>query len=500
MTQYSLLAPFKHLSQRVRQLSAWSWGAIVLLCTILAASPSSSYAQSELPELGNRTSGLVSTDKEYELGRAWLRSLRSQVPTLEDPLILDYIRDLAYRLAPNSQLEDSRLEFVIVDSNSLNAFAVPGGIIGINGGLFLHAQTEGQFASVIAHELAHLSQRHFARRLERNQRNQPLAMAGLLASLIVAAAAGGDAGMAALATSQAYNLQQQLNYSRENEQEADRIGIATLAASGIDPRAMPAMFESMMRSNRFGQHVPEYLRTHPLSQSRVSDARNRAEQYPPRAYREDVEYYFMKSRVMLHYADSSEAARTIFKSLMESGENQSTRGARYGYVLASIKSGKLEDAERELNSLLKLYPNRISILILQAELLDAQGKQEESLALLAKHYERNPGNNPLGQTYATSLIKAGQDPQAERILQTLTQESPNNPYLWRTLSEVQGRLGNIVAVHQAQAEYLFLTNDIEAALNQLQQALRKSPDSFQQNALIQKRLDDFFRAREGFKF
>src|SRR5690606_38761124 len=148
--------------------------------------------------------------------------------------------------------------------------AVPGGIIGVNGGLFLHAQSEAQFASVIAHELAHLSQRHFARRLERNQRNQPLAMAGLLASIIVAAAAGSDAGMAAIATTQAYNIQQQLNYSRENEQEADRIGLATLAASGIDPRAMPEMFEAMLRSNRFGQYVPEYLRTQDRKSTRLN--------------------------------------------------------------------------------------------------------------------------------------------------------------------------------------------------------------------------------------
>lgn len=490
------LLPLKHRPRPIRR----PWGIILFLCITLLAGAPPSYAQSELPELGNRTSSLVSTDKEYELGRAWLRSLRSQLPTLEDPLIQDYVKDLAYRLAPNSQLEDPRLEFVVVDSNSLNAFAVPGGIIGVNGGLFLHAQSEAQFASVIAHELAHLSQRHFARRLERNQRNQPLAMAGLLASIIVAAAAGSDAGMAAIATTQAYNIQQQLNYSRENEQEADRIGLATLAASGIDPRAMPEMFEAMLRSNRFGQYVPEYLRTHPLSQSRIADARNRAEQYPPRAYREDVEYYFMKSRVMLHYSESSDAARNLFKSIMDSGESLTSRGAQYGYVLASIQAGKLEDAERELNKLLKLYPNRISILIAQAELLEAQGKQSESLALLAKHYGLNPGNNSLGQTYANSLIRAGQDQQAERILQTLLQKNPNNPYLWRTLSEVQGRLGNIVAVHQAQAEYLFLTNDIEAALNQLQQALRKSSGSFQQNALIQKRLDDFFRAKEGFKF
>lgn len=455
---------------------------------------------SELPQLGDPISGLVSSEQEYELGRAWLRSLRRELPMLEDPLVRDYVRDLTYRLTPYSQLDDSRLEIVVIDSRALNAFAVPGGVIGVNAGLFLHAADEHEFASVLAHELAHLGQRHFARRLEENQKNQPLALAGLLASIVLAATTGSDAGMAALASTQAYQVQRQLDYSRENEQEADRIGLNTLAQAGMNPRAMASMFERMMRAHRYGRYVPEYLRTHPLSESRVADTRNRAERYPARNYQEDIEYYFMKSRILLAYADSPGTAAATFRDLRSSSHTHLAKAARYGLALANIKLGQLQEAEEALEPLLKEYPNRIALVLAQTELLEAQGKIPAALELLDKHYRRNPGNAPLGRAYAQLLVQQGRLEQARAILQRLILEDANDPSLWRSLGDVQGKLGDIVAVHQAQAEYHFLRGQLDAAILQLRQALKKSPENFQQQALIQKRLDDFEAARKGIKF
>lgn len=476
------------------------YAALGLILTLIALCIPTQAAHAELPDLGDSVSGMVSTEQEYDIGRAWLRSLRRQLPVLDDPLIQDYVRDLAYRLVPNSELTDRRLQIVIIDSSALNAFAVPGGIIGVNGGLFLNAHTEEEFASVLAHEIAHLSQRHFARRMERAQRNQPLALAGMLASIVVAAAAGGDAGMAALATTQAYNIQQQLNYSRENEQEADRIGLTTLARSGMDPRAMAAMFERMMRNNRYGQQVPEYLRTHPLNESRVADARNRAESYPRQQAREDIEYYFMKNRLLVHYAESADAARHRFEDMIKQEKGLQQKAAHYGLAIAAIKAGRFTEAENALKPLLEAYPNRISVLLAQAELLTAQGKHEDSEALLAKHYGRNPGNQALGRAYAQSLVKLGRDHAAEPVLQQLLQTYDNDPSLWRALAEVQGRLGNIAAVHQAQAEYLFLTDDIDGAIAQLHHTIKRSQGNFRLSALAEKRLQDFHTAKEGIRF
>ena len=207
--------------------------ALLLLACLL----SPPVLASDLPSLGDSSSAIVSPEKEHQLGRAWLSILRGQVRQLEDPLLKDYVERSVYRLAESSQLNDRRLEFIILASPQLNAFAAPGGIIGVNGGLLLHAQTEAEYASVMAHELAHLSQRHFARGLEAQKRMQVPIMAAMLAGIVAAAAGGGDLGIAAIASTQAAAIQEQRRFSRQNEQEADRIGLVNLQKAGFNPRA-----------------------------------------------------------------------------------------------------------------------------------------------------------------------------------------------------------------------------------------------------------------------
>lgn len=203
----------------------------LLALAVLFAAPSPAY---ELPSLGDTSSSIVSPEQEHRLGRAWLSMLRGQVRQLSDPLLKDYVERSVYKLAETSQLQDRRLEFIILASPQLNAFAAPGGIIGVNGGLLLHAQTEGEYASVMAHELAHLSQRHFARGVEAQKRLQIPMMAGMLAGVVAAAAGAGDLGIAAITASQAAAFQEQQRFSRQNEQEADRLGIQNLIRAGYD--------------------------------------------------------------------------------------------------------------------------------------------------------------------------------------------------------------------------------------------------------------------------
>ena len=234
----------------------------------------------KLPNLGESSTSLFSPEQEYKLGRAWLRMFRSQVPTMEDPMVHDYLESLLYTLVTHSELQDRRIELVVVDNPVLNAFAVPGGVIGIHTGLMLYAQSEDELATVLAHEIAHLSQRHFSRGVEQQKKQQPLTLAGMLAGLVLIATTGGSAGLAALSASQAAAIESQMRFSRSSEQEADRIGMQTLVAADMDPHAAPAMFERMLAATRYsgGSRTPEFLRTHPLSESRIADTRNRARQ------------------------------------------------------------------------------------------------------------------------------------------------------------------------------------------------------------------------------
>ncbi|MFO8142194.1 MAG: M48 family metalloprotease, partial [Marinobacter sp.] len=175
----------------------------------------------KLPNLGESSTSLFSAEYEYKLGRTWLSIFRSQVRTVDDPLLFDYLEDLVYRLVTHSELDDRRIDLVLVDNPTINAFAVPGGIIGVHNGLLLYAQTEDELATVLAHEIAHLSQRHFSRRVEFQRRQQPLNLAAMLAGFVLLAAAGGEAGMAALSAAQAAAQDSALRYSRSNEAEAD---------------------------------------------------------------------------------------------------------------------------------------------------------------------------------------------------------------------------------------------------------------------------------------
>lgn len=218
----------------------------ILACLLLVASFASHSANNDLPSLGDATSGLISIEQEHTLGRAWLRNLRAQASSIHFAELTEYTENLIYRLASNSQVSDRRLEVVILDNKQLNAFAVPGGVIGINAGLFIHAKNEAQFAAVLAHELAHLSQRHFARQIDERSKQTPIALATLLGSIMLLATNNTEAGFAGLMTSQAAATQWSLNYSRDWEREADRLGMHTLVSADIDPNGMPDMFKQCL--------------------------------------------------------------------------------------------------------------------------------------------------------------------------------------------------------------------------------------------------------------
>ena len=274
---------------------------VVLLSSLPGITNATPTDELKLPNLGEASTSLFSAEYEHQLGRTWLRIFRSQVPTVDDPLLFDYLEDLIYKLVTHSQLEDRRVELVVVDNPTINACAVPGGVIGVHNGLLMYAQTEDELATVLAHEIAHLSQRHFSRGVEFRKNQQPLNLAAMLAGLVIMATAGGDAGLAAISAAQAAAQDSALRYSRGNEQEADRIGMQTMVDAGMDPHAAPAMFERMLQASRYssGNRVPEFLRTHPLSESRIADTRNRAREYPKLIRQTSLNYQLMRARVVV---------------------------------------------------------------------------------------------------------------------------------------------------------------------------------------------------------
>jgi len=473
----------------------------LLLSAALAACPVHLYAQNStnLPSLGDSTSGTISLEKEHQLGRLWLAQMRASTPQVEDPLVYDYVSYLLYRLASYSELQDRRLELTLIDSQQLNAFAVPGGIIGVNGGLFLHADTEDEFASVLAHELAHLSQRHYSRGVEASQRNSVAGMAAVLASIAIMVAGGGDAGIAALSATQAAMIENQLRFSRSNEQEADRIGIQNLAKAGIDPDAMADMFQSMLASQRLsGNETPEFLMTHPVTESRVSDARSRAAQYDSSTFNQNElgEYALIRNRLRLRYFDSTNQAIKTFETELSSADPVLSRAARYGLALAYQQANRPQDADKTLAPLLAEDPNRISYIVAYAETHTQPDQLEAAEQVLKKNLKLNPNNYALTMTLAENLWQQKKYAENASLLTELSKTYPDVPEVWYQLAEAEGLSGNILAVHQARAEYFIVTGNYKEAEEQLRLAQRRAGTNFPLNARLDARLREVLDYRE----
>lgn len=422
-----------------------------------------------LPDLGDASSGLISPRQEYELGQKWLRVYRSHVPATSDPFLQSYVEGVIQKLSSYSDLDDKRLDVLVLENPTLNAFAVPGGIVGVHTGLFNHSENEDQFSSVLAHELAHLSQRHFARRVSDQKDKSIPTMAALLASILIAVSAGADAGIAAISVTQAAAMDHQLRFSRQMEQEADRIGMETLVKSGKDPFAMPAMFENMLRASRFSRRPPEFLLTHPLTESRVSDSFLRAQKFNKKYYPQSREYKLAKVRAELMHEPNKQFAIKKFTNDIESN-SYDKMSSTYGLTLALIQTGEYKKAEQTLAPLLREYSDNLYFVVAQAE-IDAESENfDKAIARLEDKLTRYPSNHALNIRLAEILMKAAEYEKCEALLIKHSVRRPKDDYVWYLLAEVHGLAGNIFQVHMARAEYFLLNGLFDKAIIQLKNA------------------------------
>jgi beta-barrel assembly-enhancing protease len=469
-----------------------------LACVIILMSTIANYTIVEaidLPSIGVDNDGSVSTQEEYRLGQAWLRLFRRQSPIVTEPIINDYVEKLLTKLASRSPLHQQKLSLVVVDHPSINAFAVPGGIIGVHSGLLAFAETEQQFASVLSHELAHLSQRHYARIVEQ-QRSQAIpTMAALLASLVILATANGDAGMAALSATQAATLDSQLRFSRVFEQEADRIGMDILIRADMDPHAVAEMFENMLRASRYSSRPPEFLLTHPITESRIADSLNRSLQYPPRQYEHDIDYQLVRAHILFQQETIVLQAVKRFQSEL-SGFSVSNEGSRYGLVLALTADKQYLSAAEYLEPLLAKYPNNPILLIAQSRIAAANNQLQKSLDIVTAALKRAPDNYPLIIHYTELLIASNNLEKAAQLLQKLSVERYFDPYVWYLLAETEGLAQNIVGVHRARAEYFILVGDFERASKQLSNALKLIGKNTQESIIVSQRLLDIDKIKK----
>lgn len=447
-----------------------------LLALLAGGLAGSSYADVELPTIGQPSSTALSPAEEEALGGEIVSQLRSFHYFLEDPELTDYLGRVGRRLASHSGQQPSDFHFYIVRDRQVNAFALPGGHIGVNAGLILASESESELAGVVAHEIAHVTQRHIARQMEASTRFNLATAAALLVAVLAGASSDPDVAQAALSVGLASSAQQRINFTRSHEMEADRVGIKTLAEAGYNPRGMASFFQKMgERARLYGSGLPEILRTHPVSNTRVSEAMNRIAKYPtPETHPEqEREYRIMRARLRVMTESQSAAAVDYFKATNNSDpENTDDEVRRYGLALAQYRSGRLEPAVELLTTLAEDNPEVVSYSLALADALFAQGNSKTALGIYKNTLRRFPHNTPLTLGYADALIQSDQPAPARSLLLGSELISQREAEAHRLLSVAARDLDRPAEAHYQMAEYHRLQREYRQALNQLDAGLR----------------------------
>jgi predicted Zn-dependent protease len=446
---------------------------LVLLATGLTLGVLSPAAEVNLPDIGSPADAVLSKNDESRLGRAIMAQIRQSGSVVEDPLVTEYVNEIGHRIAAqanNDGIYD--FSFFVIDDPAINAFALPGGFIGVHTGLLEATRSEDELAGVLAHEVSHVTQRHIARSIHASKRQSIMSMAIMLGAILAAVAgADSDAVQGAIAVSQGTAAQQQINFTRSNEYEADRVGISALAKAGFDPQGMASFFEVISRGDNrpMDQRAPEFLRTHPVSSARIAESRSRARNYPPVHTNDTINYGVARVRILVASMETSEEAVRYFER--EPYEYQSDV-ERYGRAVAYLRHGRNDDANRIFEELANKEPDVIAYHIGLADAQLAMEAIDESMDSFERARELFPRNVPLVIHYAEALLQLGHADKAHEILLDLLNNVPPTPEQVRLIARAAIDAGEIAEAHYYMAEYRLMIGDLVGGVNFLRRALQ----------------------------
>ncbi|HEY8540614.1 MAG TPA: M48 family metalloprotease [Steroidobacteraceae bacterium] len=461
----------------------------VLLLTVVAGVHANE--PNDLPDIGSPAEAMISLQDEYLLGRMIVRGLRDQDQILEDPEVAEYIRSIGNRLASQAHDGTQRFNFFVVRDDAINAFALPGGFIGVNTGLLLETKNESELAGVLAHEIAHVTQRHIARSLAAQSRSSLVSTAAMLAAILVGAAAGaGDAAMAGMAAAQSLAIQQQISFTRANETEADRVGLGILARAGFDPEGMPAFFETMSRRAGLSEaNIPEMLRTHPVTVTRIAETKQRAAQVKTEPMPDSLSYALTRERLRVLSTPPGRNPLEYYNATIQN-EADATPAEIYGRGLALLANGKAAEAVKIFQRLRDADPTvmQYHTALGQAQLQARQDKA--ALATFERARELFPRNVAVTVRYAEALMQLGNPKKAHEILLDLFNVVPPTPEQARLTALAANAAGDVADSYYYMSEYHVMSGDLMLAVNQLQLALAVPKITNVQRARFQARLEE----------
>ncbi|NND61365.1 MAG: M48 family metallopeptidase [Gammaproteobacteria bacterium] len=456
----------------------------------------------ELPDLGDAGGAVISNNEEYQLGRMIMRQLRQSGALLDDPVVDEYVQALGQRLASHAHEGQHKFQFFVVRDPRINAFALPGGFIGIHHGLVLAAENESELASVLAHEVAHVTQKHIARMIESSGQTSLMTTAAILAAVIVGGATGADSDalQAAITVAQGTAIQSQINFTRANEYEADRVGIDILASAGFDPRAVGSFFETLSRYNGLaGNRVPDFLQTHPVTSERIAEARDRAALLATPDVPPSLEFELIKARLRVANFDLSDEAVEYFEARRPVKDKHWHEADRYGYAMALLESGRAAEAWKHLEYLLE---QRESVTAYHIGLARAQ-QAAGDIAFSRKTYERAielfPRNVPLTLYFGEHLVQTGDPERAHKLLLDLVNNVKYTQPQVRLLALAASAAGDTADAHYYMSEVHVLAGNLPLAVQQLELALASPELDGVQRARFAARLDEIRKHLPGKK-
>ena len=466
----------------------------------------------ELPEIGDPSGTVFTPAEEIELGEAFFRSLHGEVAVSEDAEISEYIQTIGQKLAANSSNPTQAFHFFVVEDPTINAFAGPGGYIGVHSGLIQVTEEESELASVLGHEIGHVTQRHLYRAFQAQGRIQLASFAAMLVAMLIGSKmanssyanqaycasstsgcqSSGNTGQGLAMAALGAGTQAMINFTRENEAEADNVGMQILSRSEFDPRSMPTFFERMQQSTRYSGHgTPEFLLTHPVTVSRIAETRSRAEKYPYRQYPDSFTYQVIRAKVRVQFTRNPKEAVAYFQGIRNQGTQQQQDVARYGLALALVADDQADEGIKLLQELTAEYPH-------QSHFINALAKAEmdrqnvaKAMQVFAQARERFPENTAIKLNYINALLLDKKPEPARKLLEEMIHKNVT-PDIYELLAKAYSGLRNEAESHRYLGEAYYADGQTHVALLHMNLARKYAGNNnFYLNSVIDERLRKF---------
>ncbi|MBE2258417.1 MAG: M48 family metallopeptidase [Candidatus Accumulibacter sp.] len=462
--------------------------AATFLALALSLAPCPSLPADELPELGDAARADLSPQLERKIGQRIFNDIRlHEASYVDDPEINDYVNLLGGRLVAASSGPAGSFQFFVIRDNTINAFAMFGGFIGVNTGTLLTAQSESELAGVLAHEIAHVTQSHLARQMAREKQHSIATMIAMAVG-VLAARSNSQVASAAIASAQAGSVQAQLAYSRDFEREADRFGFQTMVKAGYDAHGMGDFFGRMQQAGRvYENNAPVYMRSHPLTVDRITDMESRAQNASYRQVADSLDFHLVRAKLRVQAGTPGEAVSEFGRQLREK-KYVSEAATRYGLAYALLKTKDVAAAQKEVDALLALKLSSPMIAGLAAETRAAAGDRTGALNIYRNALQRYPQSKALVYAYAEALLAARQYEQGLRFLDSQLQLYSSDDQLYRLQAKTFAALGKRLQQHRAQAEAYLLLGQLGAAVEQLQFAQQSGDGNFFEQSEVDARL------------